>query len=108
MLFALGAISGLITAAKLTSIWSLRTAKAGRPVLVLIALLLLPIAYSWGSDAFDWPTPGSLARFSGLLRGPVDLALFLGTAAATAAVTTAVLVASGVPRRLGRWSREPE
>ncbi len=108
MLFALGAVAGSITALKLTSIWSLRKAKAGRPVLVLVALLLLPIAYSWGSDAFGWPTPGSLARSSGLLRGPVDVALLLGTAAATAAVTTAVLVASGVTRRLERWSREPE
>ncbi len=108
MLFVLGALSGLITAAKLTCLWSLRKAKAGRPVLLLVALLLLPIAYSWGSDAFGWPTPGSLARSSALLSGPVDVAVFVGTGLATAGVTTAVLVASGLTSRLERWSREPE
>ncbi len=108
MLFALGAVAGLITAGKLTCLWSLRKAKAGRPVLALSAVILLPIAYSWGSDAFGWPTPGSIARSSGLMGGTVDLAVFVGTGLATAGITTAVLVASGVTSRLERWSREPE
>lgn len=106
MLFVLGAVSGLVTGAKLTCLWSLRRAKTGRPVLALVALLLLPIAYSWGSDAFGWPTPGSVARSSGLLREPVDWVVLLGTGGVTAAVTVWVLVTSGVVRRLEGWSRD--
>jgi hypothetical protein len=104
VLVVLAVVSGLVGAVKLASLWGLRKAKAGRPVLVLVALLLVPICYSWGSDAFGWPTPGSFARNSGLLGAPVDVVVFVGAGTVTAGITLAVLVTSGVVCRLERWS----
>ena len=108
MLVVLGVVSGLIAGTKMASIRGLRKAETGRPVLLLVALLLVPIAYSWGSDAISWPTPGSFARSSGLLREPLDLVVLAGAAFVTAGVTLWVLATSGVVRRLERWSGAPE
>ena len=104
----LGVASGLLVGVQLAGIWGLRRAKGVGPELLLVALVVLPILYSWGAEAFGWPTPGSIAESSGLLARPVDRALLLGTGVGTAVVVVAVLVRSGVTRRLERWSSASE
>jgi hypothetical protein len=108
VLSVIGVASGLLLGVQLAGIWGLRRSRGVWPDLLLVGLAVLPIAYFWGADAFGWPTPGSVAESSGLVNEPVDRALLAGTSLATAVVTVAVLVSSGVTRRLERWSATSE
>jgi len=104
VLIGLGVASGLLLGVHLTCLWGLRRSRGVRSELLVVALVLLPVAYFWGAEAFGWPTPGSIAESSGLLTGPVDRALVVGIVVATTTVTVGVLVKSGVTRGLERWS----
>jgi len=108
VLVLLGTVSGLLAAVKLAALWGLRRANRAGPELLLVALVLLPIAYSWSVDAFGWPTPVSIARSSGLMTETADLWRLVGIAVGTHVVVMTVLIRSGVTRRLQRWSRVPE
>ncbi len=108
MLIVLGVASGLLTAVKFAALWGLRKANRGGSELLLVALLLLPIGYSWSVDAFGWPTIVSLARSSGSLTEPADLWRLVAIAVGTNVVVMTVLIKSGAVRRLERWSRTPE
>ena len=104
MLIGLAAGSGLLLGVLVTCLWGLRKSRRDGAELLLVALTLLPVAYFWGADTWGWPTPGSIAESSGLLAGPADRALSVGTTILTAVVVVAVLVRSGVTRRLERGS----
>ena len=104
----LGVASGLLAAVKFGALWGLRRANRAAPELLLVALVLLAVAYSWSVDAFGWPTPVSIARSSGLMTETADLWRLVGIAVGTNVVVMTVLVKSGVTRRLERWSRKPE
>jgi hypothetical protein len=108
VLIVLATASGLLLGGQLAGIWGLRKAERVRPELLLVALVLVPIAYFWGASAWGWPTPGSIAKDSGLLTRPVDRVLFVGVTLGTAAVVVAVLARSGVTRRMESWSRTSE
>ena len=108
MLIVLGVASGSLAAVKLAALWGLRRANRAGPGLLLVALLLLGIGYSWSVDAFGWPTPVSLARSSGLLTQTADLWRLVGIAVGANVVVMTVLIKSDVVRRLERWSRNPE
>jgi hypothetical protein len=108
VLIVLGVASGLLTAVKFAAVWGLRKANRVGPELLLVALLLLSIGYSWSVDAFGWPTPVSLARSSGLLTETAGLWRLVGIAVGTNVVVMTVLIRSGAVRRLERWSREPD
>ena len=108
MLIVLGMTSGLLTGAQLAGIWGLRKAERVGPELLLIALVLLPILYYWGAEAWGWPTPGSTAESFGLPGEPVERVPFAGLAVGTMVLTVAVLVRSGATRRLEEWSRRSE
>ncbi len=104
----LGVASGLLSAVEFAAVWGLRKADRVGPELLLVALVLLSIGYSWSVDAFGWPTPVSLARSSGVLTGTADLWRLAVIAVGTNVVVMTVLIKSGVVRRLERWSREGE
>ena len=108
MVIALVLMSGLLLGGYLTCLWGLRRSRGVRPDALLVALLVLPVAYFWGAEAFGWPTPGSIARSTGAATRPVDRALFAGIVVVTALVVVTVLVRSGLARRLERWSGRSE
>ncbi|MCW2700767.1 MAG: hypothetical protein JWQ45_2302 [Blastococcus sp.] len=108
MVIVIGVASGLLLGVLVAWIWGLRKSQGVRPVVLLVALAVLPTAYFWGAEAFGWPTPGSIAESYGLLGKPLDRALFGGASVVTTVLTVAVLVRSGVMRRLERWSASSE
>jgi hypothetical protein len=103
-----GVAPGLLLGVHLTCVWGLRKSQGVRPEALLVALTVLPIAYFWGAEAFGWPTPGSIAESTGAVTEPVDRALVAAIIVVTAVVVVAVLVRSGVMRRLESWSRASE
>jgi len=104
VVFVIGVASGLLFGVLVVWLWGLRKSQGVRPVLLLVALAILPILYFGGAEVFGWPTPGSIAESFGLGPEPGDRVLFTGTIVVTAVVTVAALVRSGVTRRLERWS----
>jgi len=99
--------SGLLLGVQIAFIWGLRRSRRGPSDRLLGALILFPLGYFTGASAFGWPTPGSLAESAGLLTGLADRALFVALTVVPAAVVVAVLVRSGVTRRLEEWSAGP-
>jgi hypothetical protein len=108
VLIVIGVASGLLLGGYLTCLWGLRKSRGVRPDLLVVGLVLLPIAYFSGAEAFGWPTPGSIAVSTGAVTGFDDRWLLVGITAVTAVVTVAVLVKVGATRRLERWSVTPE
>lgn len=103
-MYVIGVASGLLFGVLIVSIWGLRKSQGVLPVLLLVALAVIPMAYFGGAEAFGWPTPGTIAETFGLGTEPADRVVFTGTIVVTAVVAVAVLVKSGVTRRLERWS----
>ena len=108
MVVVIGVMSGLLLGVYLTCLWGLRKARGVRSDALLVVLLIAPLAYFWGAEAFGWPTPRSAAEAHGLVTGSVDRALVVGIIVVTAVVTVAVLVRTGMTRRLERWSGRSE
>lgn len=108
MLIVIGVVSGGLLGVLLSALWGLRKAKGGGAELLMVALMLLPIAFFYGADLIGWPTPGSIAVSTGAVTKTADRWFLAGTQLVTAAVVVAVLVKTGVTRRLERWSRKPE
>ena len=108
MLIVIGLAAGLLWGVWMACFWGLRKSQRVWPELLLVALVLSQVAYAWGVDGFGWPTPGSIAEYTGAARGQADQGLLAGLSLVTTGVVVAVLVRSGVTRRLERWSREPE
>jgi hypothetical protein len=79
-----------------------------RPELLLVGLVLGQVVYIWGAELFGWPTPVSIAVSTGAVNEPVDRRLLAGIEIVTAVIVAAVLVWSGITRRVERWSSASE
>ena len=108
MLIVIGVTAGVVSGVWAAWLWGLRKAQGVRPELLVVVLTLIPIAYFWGAEAFGWPTPRTIAESYGLGPEPAGRVLLAGIEVGTAVVAVAVLVRSGVTRRLERWSSAPE
>ena len=108
MLIVIGVLSGALLGVLVSALWGLRKAKGGGAELLMVALMLLPIAFFYGADLIGWPTPWSIAVTTGAAADSADRWLLAGTQLVTAAAVVAVLVKAGMTRRLERWSRTPE
>jgi hypothetical protein len=108
VLIVIGVVTGLLAGVWATGVWGLRKARTVGPELLLVVLVLSPILYFWGADAYGWPTPGSIAESADAATEPVDRWLLAGAEFATAGIVMVVLVRAGVMRRIERWSRKPE
>ncbi len=105
---AIGVVTGLLAGLWSTSFWGLRKADRILPELLVVVLALLPVAFAWGPELFGWPSPGSIAESTGAVTDRAGHWLLVTIEFGTAAAVVAVLLRTGVPRRLERWSREPE
>jgi hypothetical protein len=108
VVIVIGVATGVIAGVWGAWLWGLRKARGVRPELLTVGLALSPIVFFWGADLVGWPTPGSIAVSTGAVTEPADRWLLAGIEVVTAVVVVAVLVRSGVTRRLERWSGTSE